>query len=415
MSKFRTIQTTVQLAVGTVLLALVLRTWLVMGLIEPVTVAGSSMAPTVRGSYVSAVCPECQSAFTVGAEFAAETPLVDCPHCRERRLPLAGLAIHRGDRLWIDRTAFERRRPHRGEVVVLRNPHDGSQLCVKRVVGLPGETVELKHGDVWIDRRPWVKTLAQQRAVRQLVHRETERTLRWHANDSAKWRWSGSAWELDPDQETQWHWLRYVHHDGKPVTDDVSHNAGLSRRLNLVSDFALSAKLKARGSGQLALDVNDGRQTLRVTLVLPEGKVSLTANGKLLHTAVLSAESRQELARGAVLLELSNFDRHLLLAIGSRVELSHPLTDASPPLGTKRPLAVGAAGLQVALGELTVCRDIYYSRQAVGEVYDAESAGLRLGSDEYYLLGDNSPISLDSRGWGGVSARLLLGRPLGVR
>ena len=415
MPKFRTIQTTVQLAIGTVLLALVLRTWLVMGLIEPVTVAGSSMVPTVRGSYVSAVCPQCQSAFTVGAEFAAETPLVDCPHCREQRLPLAGLAIHRGDRLWIDRTAFERRRPHRGEVVVLRNPHDGSQLCVKRVVGLPGETVELKHGDVWINRRPWVKTLAQQRAVRQFVHRETERTLRWHANDSAKWRWSGSGWELDPNQETPWHWLRYVHQDGKPVTDDVSHNAGLSRRLNLVSDFALSAKLKVRGGGQLALDVNDGRQTLRVTLVLPEGKMSLAANGRLLHTAVLSAESRGKLARGAVLLELSNFDRHLLLAIGSRVELSHPLTDASPPLGTKGPLAVGAAGLQVTLGELTVYRDIHYSRQAVGEVYDAESAGLRLGSGEYYLLGDNSPISLDSRGWGGVSARLLLGRPLGVR
>jgi signal peptidase I len=185
--------------------------------------------------------------------------------------------------------------------------------------------------------------------------------------------------------------------------------------LNLVSDFALSAKLKVRGGGQLALDVNDGRQTLRVTLVLPEGKVSLATNGQLVHTAVLSAESRGELARGAVLLELSNFDRHLLLAIGSRVELSHPLTDASPPLGTTRPLAVGAAGLQVTLGELTVYRDIYYSRQAVGEVYDAESAGLRLGSGEYYLLGDNSPISLDSRGWGGVSARLLLGRPLGVR
>ncbi|MCH8839957.1 MAG: hypothetical protein IH831_04635 [Planctomycetes bacterium] len=33
MSKFRTIQTAVQLAIGTVLLALVLRTWLVMGLV----------------------------------------------------------------------------------------------------------------------------------------------------------------------------------------------------------------------------------------------------------------------------------------------------------------------------------------------------------------------------------------------
>ncbi len=369
MSKFQTIRTTVQLAVGTVLLALVLRTWLVMGLVEPVTVAGSSMAPALRG----------------------------------------------GDHLWIDRTRFDTRRPRRGEVAVLRNPHDGSQLCVKRIVGLPGETVELVTGDVWIDGRPWVKTLAQQRAVRQLVHREAKQSLRWQAEASKNWRWNEDAWRLDPDQENQWHWLRYAHHNGQPITDDVAHNLGLSRRLNVVGDFSLSAMLQVRGSGRLGLEVNDGRQTLRVVLAMPEGKLSLTADQRPLRTTLLSPESLRELARGAVLVELSNFDRQLLLAIGSRVEVRHPLNDGSPPPGTSRPFAVGAAGLQIELGRLTVYRDIFYSQNAVGEVHDAESAVLRLGDDEYYLLGDNSPISLDSRGWGGVSGRLLLGRPLGVR
>ena len=369
MSKFQTIQTTVQLAVGSVLLALMLRTWLVMGLIEPVTVAGNSMAPTLRG----------------------------------------------GDHLWIDRTQFEHRRPRRGEVVVLRNPQEGSQLCVKRVVGLPGETVGLIRGDVWINRRPWMKTLAEQRAARQQVHRESAKAPRWHAENSKNWRWGEDTWQLKPVQETQWHWLRYVHHNGQPVTDDVAHNVGLSRRLNFVRDFAFSTMLKVRGSGQLALELNDGRQTLRVTLALPEGKLSLTAGEQPFSTTVLSSDSLRELAQGAVIVELSNFDRQLLLAIGARVELRHPLADASPPRGTARPFAFGAAGLQVELGELTVYRDIYYSRQAVGEAANIELAVLCLGDDEYYLLGDNSPISIDSRSWGGVSGRLLLGRPLGVR
>jgi signal peptidase I len=369
MPKFRPIHTTMQLALGTVLLALLLRTWLVMGLVEPITVAGSSMAPTLDS----------------------------------------------GDRLWIDRTTFERRRPRRGEVVVLRNPHDGLQMCVKRVVGLPGETVEIVAGDVWVDGQPRAKTLVQQQAVRQLVHRQSQQSSRWHADASDTWQRDKDVWRSDSNEQTRWHWLRYVHPNDQPITDDVATNVGLSRRLNLVRDFSLSTKLRAQGGGQIALELNDGRRTLRVTLLLPEGTLSLTANEKLLSTTTLSAACLLELKRGAATVEFSNFDRQLLLAVGSRVELRHVLAVESQPLGTSSPFAVGVAGLQVSLGELTLYRDIYYTRQPVGEAFAAQSAVHRLGSNEYYLLGDNSPISIDSRRWGGVSGRLLLGRPGGVR
>ncbi len=373
MAKLRTIQTALQLVIGTVLLALFLRTFLVMGLVAPVYVAGSSMAPELRGPCVSAVCPICGSKFEVGVEFAAETLFGDCPHCGQQRVPLAGFAILPSDHLWIDRTAFERRRPHRGEVVVALNPSDGSQLCVKRVVGLPGETVEIRQGDVWIEGRPWAKTLAEQRAVRQLVH----------VNDA-------------------------------PVTDDLAYNAGLSRSLNYVRDFMVSAQLEVRGKGALFLDLHDGRQTVRITIELPSGRVGTTADGKPLTTTTLSKTSRQRLQRGPVLLELSNFDRQLLLAIDSRLELRCPLeTDASPPTGTDVPFESSSTGLKSTLGELTVYRDIYYCGQAVGALPAAER--VLLADDEYYLLGDNSPISVDSRSWGGVPARYLVGRPLGVR
>ena len=298
---------------------------------------------------------------------------------------------------------------------MLRNPREGSQLCVKRVVGLPGEAIELTGGDVWIDGRPWVKNLAQQRVLRQPVHRESAKSLRWQTDASAGWRWGEETWQLNADHGTGWRWLHYEHPGGRPITDDLEYNPQLSRRLNLVCDFALSVKLKAHGSGQLALELNDGRQTLRVTLALPEGKVSLAGDEQLLHTAALSAESLWDIQRGAVLVEFSNFDRQLLLAIGSRVELRYPLADGLLATGTSMPFAVGVAGLQVSLGELTVYRDIYYPRQAVGQAYDRSSALIRLGDDEYYLLGDNCPISIDSRSWGGVSGQLLLGKALGVR
>jgi len=36
-------------------------------------------------------------------------------------------------------------------VVVLCCPDDASTYCVKRIVGLPGETVEIRDGQLWID------------------------------------------------------------------------------------------------------------------------------------------------------------------------------------------------------------------------------------------------------------------------
>ena len=41
--------------------------------------------------------------------------------------------------------------PRRGDVIVFRWPGDRSQIWVKRVVGLPGDRVEMKDGHLWIN------------------------------------------------------------------------------------------------------------------------------------------------------------------------------------------------------------------------------------------------------------------------
>lgn len=44
--------------------------------------------------------------------------------------------------------------PERGDVVVFRWPGDRAQVWVKRVVGLPGERIQMLAGQLWIDGRP---------------------------------------------------------------------------------------------------------------------------------------------------------------------------------------------------------------------------------------------------------------------
>src|SRR5262249_30226402 len=44
--------------------------------------------------------------------------------------------------------------PNRGDVVVFRWPGDTSQVWVKRVIGLPGDHVQMRNGRLWINGNP---------------------------------------------------------------------------------------------------------------------------------------------------------------------------------------------------------------------------------------------------------------------
>src|SRR5262249_3495362 len=53
------------------------------------------------------------------------------------------------DRVLADKLCTLLRDPRRWEVMIFRFPHDERRLYVKRIVGLPGETLEIRGGDVW--------------------------------------------------------------------------------------------------------------------------------------------------------------------------------------------------------------------------------------------------------------------------
>jgi signal peptidase I len=73
--------------------------------------------------------------------------------------------ILEGDRIFVNKLAYDLKvpfttrhlaewsNPQRGEIVVFYSPHDGQRL-VKRVVGLPGDTIELRHNRLILNGEP---------------------------------------------------------------------------------------------------------------------------------------------------------------------------------------------------------------------------------------------------------------------
>jgi signal peptidase I len=57
------------------------------------------------------------------------------------------------DRILINKLAYDFAEPQRGDIVLFESPEGGEEPLIKRVVGLPGDTIEVRAGKLYIDGR----------------------------------------------------------------------------------------------------------------------------------------------------------------------------------------------------------------------------------------------------------------------
>ncbi len=59
--------------------------------------------------------------------------------------------LHTDQRLVVEKVSYRLHGPQRGDVVVLHMPHHSAELLIKRIIALPGETVQVSNGSVLIN------------------------------------------------------------------------------------------------------------------------------------------------------------------------------------------------------------------------------------------------------------------------
>jgi signal peptidase I len=59
-----------------------------------------------------------------------------------------------GDHFYVDKLAYRQRAPERGDVIVFRYPKEPATQFVKRVIGVPGDTIAIVHDQIVLNGRP---------------------------------------------------------------------------------------------------------------------------------------------------------------------------------------------------------------------------------------------------------------------
>lgn len=60
--------------------------------------------------------------------------------------------FHNLDYLIVDEISYRFHEPNRGDVIVFKYPNEPSQKYIKRIIGLPGETIQISDGKIFISK-----------------------------------------------------------------------------------------------------------------------------------------------------------------------------------------------------------------------------------------------------------------------
>jgi len=453
-----------------IVLAFVLRAFV----LEAFMIPTGSMAPRLMGQHFQFDCPACGYHYAVGPRNSQQPTrgpvLAECPNCRFRLHGRVKDHAFGGDRVLVLKYLYRFRKPRSWDVVVFKNPLNNQENYIKRLIGLPGEQVQVYGGDVYvrqgkdydgngvIDRADFEtpECLADKRCRWQILHKppqtqkvmwqiiynddfppdpnvyDTEGNPEWEPlwqSQSRSWKVGkrgGTAFEFTGGDTATVDFTRdrnrfldFYAYDGPTVGNStVVNDLNLSflfiphqadSRVGLhISSGQNHFRAWVRASGEVSLEHGVAERTGGVTWEdKPWGEVPLAPLevGGAHEIALTHADHRVTLWVNGTAAIRTTKDQTARLVAGALEAVAAGREAPGLPVPTVKIMGAGGAS---TLQHVKLMRDVFYTSKLVdGPGWGTEGHPMTLRKfltdpnlDEFFVLGDNSPNSKDSRMWG---------------
>lgn len=457
---------------------------------EAFVIPTGSMAPTLMGRHYDTNCPKCGFPIKIGASeenIEDDSNLSDwqrkqqeearkrrqlrthvCPNCRYEANygelePENGVMpySYNGDRIIVSKFPYEVGDPQRWDVAVFRYPATPKTNYIKRIVGLPGETLRIDHGDIYTEPAGAPQGVDDFHIQRKPPHKIAVMLQTVYDNDYVlpeliakgwppHWQGEGDGGEGSWKASEDWRsyttsgrkedeiWLRYKHFEPSPdewkalsrgplpapmqqqirpllVSDMYAYNSRSPTNQNIsydqdvtgvhwVGDLAIECRLTAESEGgEATLELVESGRRHQCHFDLATGTATLAIVG--LPEFKAQAQTRVR-APGRASLRFANVDDQLLLWVNdSLVSFDRPTTYdpgefRGPADADWSPAGIATKGVAARVEHLRLLRDIYY-------IADTPQTQNSFIVNDYYSLpalrqGDNVPLFMEHDVDGGL-------------
>ncbi len=351
-----------------------------------------------------------------------------------------------GSRIFVNKFIYSLRKPRRWEVSVFRYPFwkvscndcgwDGDvepesiercPVCgskdiditrknyIKRVVGLPNETLTLRNGDVYVkqkgdgnfhiarkpppvQRRLWLPVFDSSYVPEKRIE------PRWNFQNGVR------EWDADPttgalrcraagaEGQRMAEFARTIYdqyaYNGNEITEARAKG---SNQYEVMGDVRLDLRfavttVNQNESGSVRMEIIEDDKRFALVMVLPGGNAQLYVDGTR-----VKERSVRNLPRGVKqTVSLGNYDDRLVVRWNGEILMKYEYMATSVPEQPRQSIRFGVENADVEFERIRIYRDVYYMGQT-GE--GGQPRRYVMGAGQYMVLGDNSPASSDSRAW----------------
>jgi len=402
--------------------------------IEPFRIPTGSMAETLKGDHLRLACQQCgyeydydlgnyRQAGDANPRRRLESMSSRCPSCGYYQMTGGRMPITSGDRILVLKCIYQFFEPEQWDVVVFKNPLDPSENYIKRLIGRPGQTVEIIDGDIYIDGQISRKPAKVQNELWMPVFdndyhpaRPREGLFNGHNWQQPFKNIQGSKWTTYKDSPCIFRLNSAADQINSLIYDtsignnfkatyaysDVTRYEYMPYCSDLMVRFHLQ---RSGGQGSVGIALTKYRRRYNATIDFT-GRMIITEVSQGSKTILDSRQVELSSADKPTQVKFANVDHQLIFQFGDE-KLTYdlgPLPEDAGPRETDIEPQVGIFGSgKLTLSHIAIFRDIHYtSKPFVNSSKSGmatEGNPLTLAEDQFFVLGDNSPNSADGRWW----------------